>query len=65
MYIAYLHTVDQINWEANGGGFSSNCNLHSWHDDYPCCYARDGFDCMWKAFETRLGFSIGDIYEVM
>jgi len=66
VYIAYLHTMDQIAWTERGGTFPTHCNMHSWHDDQPCCYPSDHSNapCMWKAFENRLGWSIGNIYEV-
>ena len=32
----------------------------------PCCYSSDhrNANCMWKAFERLVGWSIGNIYEV-
>ena len=40
--------------------------MHSWHIEKPCCYSSDhrNKNCMWKAFERLVGWSIGNIYEV-
>ena len=57
---------DQIAWNKNGGTYNDNCNMHSWHIEKPCCYSSDhrNKNCMWKAYERLVGWSIGNIYEV-
>ena len=62
----FLTFKDQIAWNKKGGTYNDNCNMHSWHIEKPCCYSSDhrNKNCMWKAFERLVGWSIGNIYEV-
>ena len=62
----FLTCKDQIAWNKKGGTYNDNCNMHSWHIEKPCCYSSDhrNKNCMWKAFERLVGWSIGNIYEV-
>ena len=40
VWLAWKHTLDQIEWESRGGTYNDNCNLHSWHTtpELQCCY---------------------------
>jgi len=68
VWLAWKHTVDQNNFFNGGGRYSDSCNMHSWKTDaHSYCYTsqnRNTWPCMWKAFEKRKGYSIGNVYEV-